>query len=498
MIENKNQSDIATEEQKPKALVLEADVITRDQHCMRNTDLSPNTLKVLQTLIKHDYQAYAVGGCVRDKLMGASPKDFDVVTNATPEQIKACFRNCRLIGRRFRLAHITFGREIIEVATFRGHHDKADEADSNAQSTTANVESTDNSEKTSTNRRSRKPENIGKQNDKGQLVRDNIFGSIEEDAARRDFTFNAMYFDVRDESILDFANGMASLNERDIVMIGDSDIRFTEDPVRMIRAIRFACKLHMRLPKPLSTSIKSNAHLLANIPAARLFEEVNKLLLSGAGAATFESLLEHNILGQLFPLLAPLMTDINSKEYLLVINMLKNTDKRVNNDQRITPAFLYATFLWYPMEERAQERMFESSMPLHDAMNLASADVLFHQSRRIMIPKRFSAPVREIWSLQLRLQKRQGRRCLQLLTHPKFRAAYDFLLLRGTVEGGQLLETAQWWTSFQEVDEAKRNQMIKELGHGRRAGSKPRSQKKPRNNRKKNNASTTQQEGPKT
>jgi poly(A) polymerase len=443
---------------------------------MRNSDLTPNTLKVLQTLIKSGYKAYAVGGCVRDKLMGKEPKDFDVVTNATPEQIKACFRNCRLIGRRFRLAHITFGREIIEVATFRGHHDSEPTKDSK-QDTPSETQAPVSSSKAYGKESRKTNEVLSSKTDAGQLTRDNIFGSIEEDAARRDFTFNAMYFDVEDESILDFAKGMHALETRTIVMIGDSELRFREDPVRMIRAIRFACKLHMHIPAALSKSIKQNAHLMTNIPPARLFEEVSKLLLSGTGVVTFESLLSHNLLTPLFPLLTPLLTDLNSKEYQFVINMLKNTDNRINNNQRITPAFLYAAFLWYPMEERAQEHMFESTMPLHDAINLASADVLFQQSRRIMIPKRFSIPVREIWGLQLRLQRRQGRKCLQLVTHPRFRAAYDFLLLRGSVEGGDLLEMGQWWTSFQEVSAEERIKMINKLPN---SGPRKRRKRKPK------------------
>ena len=465
-------------------------IIPRAAHVMRNSDLTPNTLKVLQTLIKHNYKAYAVGGCVRDKLMGQTPKDFDVVTNATPDQIKACFRNCRLIGRRFRLAHITFGREIIEVATFRGHHDSADDDDNNSDidndSAELALEASQSGVSSSEKNLEKQPEiytgnkpNAGKPrrrpdrfvesdktsklNESGQLIRDNIFGSIEEDAARRDFTFNAMYFDVTDESILDFAEGIHSIEHGSIEMIGDSALRFREDPVRMIRAVRFACKLNMRLPEDLGRSIIKHAHLLANIPPARLFEEVNKLLLSGYGLITFESLLKYKLLAQLFPLLTPLLSDKGSKEYQFVTAMLNNTDKRINNDMRITPAFLYAAFLWYPMEERAQALMFESSMQMHDAMNLASAEVLFQQSRRILVPKRFSMPVRDIWGLQQRLLKRQGKRCLTLLSHPKFRAAYDFMLLRGQVEGGDLLEAAQWWTSFQEADLPLRTKMISSL-----------------------------------
>lgn len=450
------------------------EVIKRNDHAMRNTDLTSNTLKVLQTLISSGYKAYAVGGCVRDKLMGKIPKDFDVVTNATPEQIKSCFRNCRLIGRRFRLAHITFGREIIEVATFRGHHESGDSNNEQTDDVQVKVKTSKSIDDKTPAKKSK--EVLSSKTDAGQLTRDNIFGSIEEDAARRDFTFNAMYFDVQDESILDFAKGMQSLADRKIVMIGDSEVRFREDPVRMIRAVRFACKLQMQIPNALAKSIKLNAHLMGNIPAARLFDEVGKLLLTGAGVVTFESLLSHNLLTPLFPLLMPLLADVNSKEYQFVINMLKNTDNRINNGQRITPAFLYAAFLWYPMEERAQERMFESTMPLHDAMNLASADVLFQQSRRIMIPKRFSIPVREIWSLQLRLQKRPGKKCKQLLTLPRFRAAYDFLLLRGSVEGGDLLEVGQWWTTFQEESANNRNKMVNELTSN---GPKKRRRRKP-------------------
>ncbi|MDT0595463.1 polynucleotide adenylyltransferase PcnB [Glaciecola petra] len=442
------------------------EVIPSSSHAMRCQDLSPNTLKVLKTLISHNYKAYAVGGCVRDKLMGQDPKDFDVVTNATPEQIKACFRNCRLIGRRFRLAHITFGREIIEVATFRGHHkEEEDQSETKPEITDDPIDSTRRKLSPREQKYSAKikADKKSKTSQDGQLLRDNIFGSIEEDAARRDFTFNAMYFDVSDESILDFANGMTAIKERQIEMIGPSDIRFREDPVRMIRAIRFAAKLNMKLPDSLSKSIKENAHLLANIPAARLFEETNKLLLSGYGVVTFESLVKHKLLAQLFPLLADLLSDENSKEYQLVLRMLKNTDNRINNDQRITPAFLYATFLWYPMEEKTQALMFESSMPMHDALNLASADIMFRQSRRIMIPKRFSIPVREMWTLQLRLQKRQGKRCLQLITHPRFRAAYDFLLLRGQTEGGELLEIAQWWTDFQKIPDNEKQKWVAAL-----------------------------------
>lgn len=432
-----------------KPLRLSASIIPRDDHAMRLSDLTVNTQKVLRTLTDHNYEAYAVGGCVRDRLLGLTPKDFDVVTNATPEQIKACFRNCRLIGRRFRLAHITFGREIIEVATFRGHHD--DDA----------------------------KDNLAKQSSDGQLIRDNIFGSIEEDAARRDFSFNAMYFDARTENILDFANGIQAILSRKIEMIGNSEIRFKEDPVRMIRAARFSVKLNMMIDDEMCQTIKDHSHLLANIPPARLFEEVSKLLLSGKGEKTFKCLLALGLFKILFPALGTMLDDPKGKEYQLILKMLQNTDTRLANDQGITPAFLYATALWYPMEERAQQLIFEGQISPHDANNIASAEVIHRQVQRIMVPKRFTIPVREIWTLQNRLNRRFGKRPYQLLSHPRFRAAYDFLLLRGEVEGGPLLELGEWWTQFQEADAGARANMIKALG-GNTSGPRRRKPRKPR------------------
>ncbi len=433
-----------------KPLRLEAKVIKRNDHKMRLSDLSPNTQKVLRTLISHDYHAYAVGGCVRDRLLGLTPKDFDVVTDATPEQIKACFRNCRLIGRRFRLAHITFGREIIEVATFRGHH-TIDAKDS-----------------------------LAKQTSHGQLVRDNIFGSIEEDAARRDFSFNAMYFDASNENILDFADGIHAIETLNIEMIGDPVLRFKEDPVRMLRAARFSVKLGMTIDDDMQGIIRSHAHLLANIPPARLFEEVSKLLLSGRGLKTFLLMQTLGIFSILFPSLDGMLNDAKGKEQQLITNMLKNTDERIANEQRITPAFMYATMLWYPMEERAQQLIFDTQISPFDASNIAAAEVIHRQVQRIMVPKRFTIVVREIWTLQNRLQRRFGKKPFQLLTHPRFRAAYDFLLLRGQVEGGDLLELAQWWTQFQEVNPEQRAIMVKSLGGSKNGAPRRKKRKKPR------------------
>ena len=420
------------------AQALSASIIPRAEHPISRDDISDNALKVLYRLHNAGYQAYLVGGCVRDLLLGKHPKDFDVTTDATPEQIKGLFRNCRLIGRRFRLAHIVYGREIIEVATFRGHHQDGDDT---SDSKTA----------------------LSQQSDHGQLLRDNVFGTIEEDAQRRDFTINAMYYNIADYSISDFAGGMAAIKAREISLIGDPQVRYREDPVRMLRAVRFAVKLNMHISDASAKPILTLAPLLANIPAARLFEEVLKLLLSGQGLDTYRMLDRYQLFEPLFPQLAPMLVDKQSRETRFVEQVLINTDNRINTGQRVTPAFIFAAFLWYPLEERCQQLMQEGGLSYFDAFNLAMNDVLQQQIQRIMIPKRFSIPIREIWQLQGRLSKRFGRRAYQMLEHPKFRAAYDFLLLRADVEGGALLELAEWWTEFQGADEAGRAACLQAL-----------------------------------
>lgn len=427
-------------------------MIPRSEHDVSRKDISDNALKVLYRLHNAGYQAYLVGGCVRDLLLGLHPKDFDVATDAEPEQIKALFRNCRLIGRRFRLAHVVFGRDVIEVATFRGHHN-SDEPGSS--------------------------DKLSRRSEEGLLLRDNVFGNIEEDAERRDFTANAMYYNIADFSITDFANGMQSLKERKLHLIGDPETRYREDPVRMLRAVRFAAKLDMQISAEAGDIIPRLAPLLANIPPARLFEEVLKLFLAGRAEQTFDLLREYGLFGQLFPQLQPMLKVADSKENLFVRQVLINTDHRINNDQRVTPAFIYAAMLWYPLERRFDELVAESGLTPHDAFNLAVNDVLQAQQKRIMIPKRFSMPIRDIWVLQQRLPKRFGRRAFQLLDHPKFRAGYDFLLLRASVEGGELEELGKWWTDFQDASGDERSNMLAQIkgsakGKGR---SRPRKRK---------------------
>ncbi|MDF2177807.1 polynucleotide adenylyltransferase PcnB [Aliiglaciecola sp. CAU 1673] len=423
----------------------------RADHSISRSDISENALKVLYRLHNAGFQAFLVGGCVRDMLMGLHPKDYDVATDATPEQVKELFRNCRLIGRRFRLAHVVFGRDVIEVATFRGHHQEEDD------------------EQTA---------KLSKRSDEGLLLRDNVFGSLEEDAERRDFTINAMYYNIADFSVADFAGGMQAIKAREIRLIGDPETRYREDPVRMLRAVRFAAKLDMKISASCGDLIPKLAPLLANIPPARLFEEVLKLFMSGHGLRTYELLQQYGLFNQLFPQLQPLLKKADSKESQLIRQVLINTDERVNQDMKVTPAFLYAAFLWYPVDARCQELQAEGGISPLDAFNMAVNDVLHRQLQRIMIPKRFSLPMRDIWALQHRLSRRFGRRAYQLLEHPKFRAAYDFLLLRAEQEGGELEELGKWWTDFQDADAEGRKALLDSLREGGVKTSRSRSKRR--------------------
>nr|WP_232819961.1 polynucleotide adenylyltransferase PcnB [Aliidiomarina celeris] len=394
----------------------------RDQHPISRNDISEHALKVLYRLHKAGFDAYLVGGCVRDLLLGVQPKDFDVVTNATPEQIKQLFRNCRLIGRRFRLAHIVYGRDVIEVATFRGHHSDEHEDD---------------------NKLSRK-------NDEGMLLRDNVYGSIEEDAQRRDFTLNALYYNIADFAIYDFVGGMADLEAGNLKLIGEPEARYREDPVRMIRAVRFATKLGLRIEESCRKPIPKLAHLLDDIPAARLFEEFLKMFLNQKAQANFEVMNELGLMAPLFPVLKTPLKDPQSIEYRMVLQAFIDTDLRLAQNKSVNPGYLFAALLWYPMVARADEIMQEASLSEFDAYQIASADIVGLQARSIALPKRFSLPMRDIWLLQLRLQQTSPRKSIRLLSHPKFRAGYDFLLLRGRVENDpQLRELGEFWTQLQ-------------------------------------------------
>ncbi|GHF00539.1 poly(A) polymerase I [Thalassotalea profundi] len=445
-----------------------ATVLTRDMHSVSRKFISINALKVLNRLNSSGYDAYLVGGGVRDILLGISPKDFDIATNATPEQIKTLFRNCRLIGRRFRLAHIVFGRDIIEVATFRGHHDTASEKQQQCQKQS-------------------------KQSEHGMLLRDNIYGSIEEDAERRDFTINALYYSAKDFTVHDFANGIQDINDRQIRLIGDPETRYREDPVRMLRAIRFATKLNMEISKKTKQPIKSLAPLLANIPPARMFEEFNKLFLSGKALVNFNQLREYQLFTYFFPIVEQALQS-DEFPYLanLIATALSNTDDRINNDKRVTPAFLFAAVLWYPLQQKILQLKATTTMTPQDTFFSAYHEIMSEQQRSIAIPKRFQAVMKDIWILQEKFERREGKKAFKTLEHIKFRAGYDFLLLRATLEheNTELVKLSQWWTDFQHSNYDTQQIMIKSV-------AKPVSKRSPRKKRKpkspQKNASNTQE-----
>lgn len=463
LFDKNNESTAAAVEQEQLEQATEhglrLDIISRDSHNISRRQISENALKVLYRLHKSGYQAYLVGGGVRDILLGLEPKDFDVVTNATPEDIKKLFRNCRLVGRRFRLAHIVFGRDVIEVATFRGHHGESSDK-------------------------------ISKSNAQGRLLRDNVYGEIDEDAERRDFTVNALYYDISDYSIRSYGGGIDDLNARKIKLIGEPETRYREDPVRMLRAVRFATKLNMQIEPATAQPIKQLAPLLSDIPAARMYEEVLKLFFSGHGQANYQLMQEYGLFAPLFPELNRLI-DESPKGYAakMLQLVMQSTDERVSQDKPVTPAFFYAALLWYPLKQRAEDIALESGLTPYDANVAAMGDVMEQQCRTISIPRRFSTPAKDIWLLQLRFERSQGTRAFKLIEHPKFRAAYDLLLLRGETEGGTTAKQAQWWQSFVEADEPQRNVIAKSAG---KSGSRNRNASQRKRRRKPSNKSNKQ------
>ena len=392
----------------------------RAEHHIARAQVSPNAIKVLERLAESGFQSHLVGGCVRDLMLGREPKDFDVVTDATPEQIQSLFRNTRLIGRRFRLAHVHFGREIVEVATFRGL-----------------------------------PAEVGE----GEAARghETVYGSQAEDAMRRDFTVNALYYNFADESLIDYVGGLADLEAGVLRMIGDPEARFREDPVRMLRAIRFAAKLGFRVDEATAAPLRRLAPLLQTVSAARLFDEVLKLFHGGCALETYELLRHYDLFAALFPATEGSLNEEEHALPLLLPKALASTDTRINADKPVTPAFLFAALLWEPVRREAGRRRDNGASDL-EALYAASEAVLREQLDVIAIPRRFSFPMREIWTLQPRFERRQGKQAARLLAQKRFRAAYDFLLLRA--ESGEADPAlAQWWTDYQTADGTQRESL---------------------------------------
>ena len=410
------------------------EVLSSSQHSLQRGQFSRHAVGIVERLQSAGYQAYLVGGCVRDMLLGITPKDFDVATSATPEQIRAEFRNARVIGRRFKLVHVHFGREIIEVATFRANHPLDEEEDSSDSS----------------------------RNESGRILRDNVYGTLEDDAQRRDFTINALYYDPVTERILDYANGVHDIRNRLIRLIGDPKQRYQEDPVRMLRAVRFTAKLDFGIEKHTAAPIRELAPLLREIPSARLFEEVLKLFLGGQAADTFEMLVDLQLFDSLFPASAEALEHQPTYTHTLISQALTNTDLRIRQGKPVTPAFLFAALLWPALPARVL-RLQVRGMPPIPAMQEGAHELIAEQCQRIAIPKRFTIPIREIWDMQERLPRRSGKRADLLLDNPRFRAGYDFLLLRESA--GEATEgLGEWWTDYQDANDSERRQMIRDLG----------------------------------
>ncbi|MBI4356418.1 MAG: polynucleotide adenylyltransferase PcnB [Gammaproteobacteria bacterium] len=397
--------------------------------------MNPNVLKVLYRLVNAKFEAYLVGGGVRDLLLKKYPKDFDVVSNATPEQIRKLFTNCRLIGRRFRLAHIYFGKEIIEVATFRSNVPPQ-----GAKEHEFKMES-------------------------GMIVRDNIYGTIEEDAQRRDFTVNALYYNIKDFSVLDYTGGITDLNRRLLRLIGKPQERYQEDPARILRAIRFAAKLGFQLESQTRDAILETKHLLKQVPRARLFEEVRKLFGEGYAAPCFELLLEYDLFGTLFPqtYACLLQEGQRGKTYQLLNGMFENADERVVQQKPVTPAFFFAVLLWTVLSKQIAKHQRQKRKKWRSAFELVASDVLDQQMSCVAIPRHFVLRMKDIWFLQEVLVARDLNRILDCFHHSSFRAAYDLLTLRSQMEEEALREPVKWWTRFQSLSDEGRNAMIANL-----------------------------------
>ncbi len=470
-------NDVDTPE---RASVPLARIITRDQHPISRAAISPNALRVLYRLNEAGFQAFLVGGCVRDLMLGIRPKDFDIATNALPEEVKRVFRNCRLIGRRFRLAHVFFGREIIEVATFRaaaapGQGDEPLEADAEADvgdedTDSAAVLAESGPHDTGFHGREVREE-IGTADDhaldrvtdeSGRILRDNVYGTIDEDVWRRDFTANALYYNIADFSVWDYTSGAEDVAARRLKLIGDPETRYREDPVRMLRAARFRAKLGFELDASTAAPIPRLRDLLGGVPPARLFDETVKLFLTGHGARSLDTLQEMGLLVELLPTVA---SYIARHPDGVVVRMLRqglaNTDARVAADKPVTPTFLFALLLYGPIAEiieRLPPEKWQDIGAIIDAVDRAARDA----QSRITIPKRFLLGIREMFAAQPRLEQPRGRRALRLLEQPRFRAGYDLLVLRAEF-GLAAKDVAVWWTHVQEAPQADRERMADSL-----------------------------------
>ncbi len=445
-------------------------IIPRADHSISRANASPNGLRVLYRLKDAGYQAFLVGGSVRDLLLGLIPKDFDVATDAQPEEVKELFRNCRLIGRRFRLAHVFFGREIVEVATFRAAHDP-EAAERDEEEWRASLEQD-------------APAPRGEQrqrvlDERGRILRDNVYGTIEEDVWRRDFTANALYYNIEDFSVWDFTGGFEDVQARRLRLIGDPVTRYHEDPVRMLRAVRFAAKLDFTLDKGTEEPLPGLAYLLTHVPPARLFDEILKLFLAGFAARTLTLLQQYGLFEPLLPLTHEcLKAEPDGVVARLLRQGFEQTDARVAAGKPVTPTFLFAVLLYGPIVERIIRAQADGAAETQSVF-IACEDVMRAQQGRVTIPRRFVLPLRDMFVMQSRFHRRSSRKTLGLLAHPRFRAAYDLLLLR-TAAGELDPELAEWWTRVQTLPAEEREQMLESPGPRPDGGAPRRSRRRRR------------------
>ncbi|QDF98546.1 poly(A) polymerase [Azoarcus sp. DD4] len=399
-------------------------LIPVEQHGIRREQLSPAARKVCNVLQEHGHKAFVVGGAVRDLLIGHPPKDYDVATSATPEEVRALFRRARIIGRRFKIVHVMSGPETIEVSTFRALQD---------------AESTETDEH-------------------GRVLRDNVFGSQEEDATRRDFTVNALYYDPGTETIVDYHHGVADLKQKTLRMIGDPRTRYREDPVRMLRAVRLGAKLGLSIDPAARQPIREMAVLLENVPAARLFDEMLKLLFSGYAVKCLKQLREEGLHHGLLPLLDVILEQPMGERFVWL--SLENTDERVRQDKPVSPGFLFATLLWHEVlaSWETRKRAGEHAQPaLFEAMD----EVLDAQAGKLAITRRIVGDIKDIWALQPRFDKRSGKMPYRLIEQPRYRAGWDFLRLRA--QSGELpLDVPEWWDRFAHAGHDERDALLRD------------------------------------
>jgi len=404
----------------------QARIIPYDVHGISRDRVSACGLKVTDTLQAANFTAFIVGGAVRDLILGWQPKDFDVATSATPEQVRELFRRSRIIGRRFRLVHVMCGREIVEVSTYRGGIPNEEDSDQRAA------------------------------DEHGRILRDNVFGTHEQDATRRDFTINSLFYDPARQEIWDFHGGYDDLKKRRLRMIGDPDQRYREDPVRMLRAVRFAASREIEIDDATRAPIKSLAPLLANVPPSRLFEEMLKLLMSGHAYECVMALRQEGLHHGLLPMLDVILEQPLGERFVMLA--LRNTDARIKNDKPVSPSFLFASLLWH--EVLAAWKRFESEgVPEVPALYQAMDQVAQVQAAKLAIPRRYGGDMKEIWIMQPRFLQRSGKRPYRLLEHPRFRAGYDFLLLR-CASGEVDPAIGEWWTRFEHAGDSERAAML--------------------------------------